>query len=125
MFAPKTGGNLRLCVDYRYLNENTVKNTHPLPRINTLLDKLRGQRYFSALDLASGYHQITLSESSQPKTAFRTPDGLYQWTVMPFGLTNAPSVFQQAMHVVLRGLIGKYAWLTWTILDVLLNAVFQ
>ena len=107
LFAPKPGGKLRLCVDYRYLNENTVKNTYPLPRIDALLDKLKGQRYFSALDLASGYHQIQLAESSQPKTAFRTPDGLYEWTVMPFGLTNAPSVFQQAMHVVLRGLIGK------------------
>ena len=72
-----------------------------------MLDKLQGQRYFSALDLASGYHQIRLAPTSQPKTAFRTPDGLYEWTVMPFGLTNAPSVFQQAMHVVLRGLIGK------------------
>ena len=107
LFAPKPGGKLRLCVGYRYLNENTVKNTYPLPRIDTLLDKLKGHRYFSALDLASGYHQIKLSETAQPKTAFRTPDGLYQWTVMPFGLTNAPSVFQQAMHVVLKGLIGK------------------
>jgi len=89
------------------LNENTVKNTYPLPRIDTLLDQLKGHKYFSALDLASGYHQIKLSETAQPKTAFRTPDGLYQWTVMPFGLTNAPSVFQQAMHVVLKGLIGK------------------
>ena len=107
LFAPKPGGKLRLCVDYRYLNENTVKNTYPLPRIDTLLDKLKGHQFFSALDLASGYHQIRLSESAQPKTAFRTPDGLYQWTVMPFGLSNAPSVFQQAMHVVLKGLIGK------------------
>ena len=107
LFAPKPGGKLRLCVDYRYLNENTVKNTYPLPRIDTLLDQLKGHKYFSALDLASGYHQIKLSETAQPKTAFRTPDGLYQWTVMPFGLTNAPSVFQQAMHVVLKGLIGK------------------
>ena len=107
LFAPKPGGKLRLCIDYRYLNENTIKNTYPLPRIDTLLDQLSGHRYFSALDLHSGYHQIKLSESAAPKTAFRTPDGLYQWTVMPFGLTNAPSVFQRAMHVVLQGLIGK------------------
>lgn len=107
LFAPKPGGKLRLCIDYRYLNEHTVKNTYPLPRIDTLLDKLQGHKYFSALDLASGYHQIRLSDSARPKTAFRTPDGLYQWTVMPFGLTNAPSVFQSAMHTVLHGLINK------------------
>ena len=107
LFAPKPGGKLRLCIDYRYLNENTVKNTYPLPRIDTLLDKLQGNKFFSALDLISGYHQIRVHEDSQPKTAFRTPDGLYQWTVMPFGLTNAPSVFQQAMHAVLTDLIGK------------------
>lgn len=107
LFAPKPGGKLRLCVDYRYLNENTVKNTYPLPRIDALLDQLNGHQYFSALDLAAGYHQIRISDSSRAKTAFRTPDGLYEWTVMPFGLTNAPSVFQQAMHTVLRGLIGK------------------
>ena len=85
----------------------TVKNAYPLRRIDTLLDKLDGPRHFSALDLASGYHQINLSDTAKPKTAFKTPDGLYQWTVMPFGLSNAPSVFQQAMHVVLKGLIGK------------------
>ena len=107
LFAPKPGGKLRLCIDYRYLNENTIKNTFPLPRIDTLLDQLRGHKYFSALDLHSGYHQIKLSDAAGPKTAFRTPDGLYQWTVMPFGLSNAPSVFQRAMHVVLTGLIGK------------------
>lgn len=107
LFAPKPGGKLRLCIDYRYLNENTVKNTYPLPRIDTLLDQLQGHKFFSAIDLASGYHQIKLSRDAGPKTAFRTPDGLYQWTVMPFGLSNAPSVFQQAMHVVLKGLIGK------------------
>ena len=107
LFAPKPGGKLRLCIDYRYLNENTIKNTYPLPRIDALLDKLQGHKFFSALDLASGYHQIKLSGDAGPKTAFRTPDGLYQWTVMPFGLSNAPSVFQQAMHVVLKGLIGK------------------
>lgn len=107
LFAPKPGGKLRLCIDYRYLNEHTIKNTYPLPRIDSLLDQLRGHKYFSALDLMSGYHQICLSESARPKTAFRTPDGLYQWTVMPFGLSNAPSVFQQAMHAVLSGLIGK------------------
>lgn len=107
LFAPKPGGKLRLCIDYRYLNDNTVKNTYPLPRIDTLLDQLKGHKYFSALDLASGYHQIRVAADSQHKTAFRTPDGLYQWKVMPFGLTNAPSVFQQAMHVVLAGLIGR------------------
>ena len=107
LFAPKPGGKLRLCIDYRYLNEHTIKNTYPLPRIDTLLDKLQGHKFFSALDLHSGYHQIRLSGSAAPKTAFRTPEGLYEWKVMPFGLSNAPSVFQQAMNVVLKGLIGK------------------
>lgn len=107
LFAPKPGGKLRLCIDYRYLNEHTIKNTYPLPRIDALLDKLRGHRFFSTLDLLSGYHQIPLSVAARPKTAFRTPEGLFEWTVMPFGLTNAPSVFQGAMHTVLHGLINK------------------
>jgi hypothetical protein len=98
LFAPKSGGKLRLCIDYRYLNENAVKNRYPLPRIDELLDKLSGYRYFSALDLASGYHQIRIEPGSKDKTAFRTHAGLYEWNVMPFGLTNAPSVFQAAMH---------------------------
>lgn len=81
LFAPKPGGKLRLCIDYRYLNEHTIKNTYPLPRIDTLLDQLQGHKYFSALDLQSGYHQIRLSESAGPKTAFRTPDSMYEWKV--------------------------------------------
>ena len=107
LFGPKPGGKLRLCVDNRYLNENTIKNTYPLPRIDTLLDQLQGHKYFTALDLASGYHQVRMAAESQPKTAFRKPNGLNLWTVIPFDLTNAPSVFQQAMHVVLQGLLGK------------------
>ena len=109
LFAPELGGKLscRLCVDYCYLNEDTVKNTYPLPSIDTLVDKLKGHMLFFALDLVSGYHQITLSETTQPKTASRTPDGLYQWTAMRLGLIHAPSVFQQSMHVVLKGLIAQ------------------
>ena len=104
VFVRKKDGTLRCCVDYRLLNAATIKDTYPLPRIDATLDALSGSTWFSTLDLKSGYHQIILSESDRPKTAFSCGNGLWQWRVMPFGLSNAPATFERLMETVLSGL---------------------
>ena len=104
VFVKKKDGSLRCCVDYRLLNAATIKDTYPLPRIDATLDALSGSTWFSTLDLKSGYHQIALSESDRPKTAFSCSNGLWQWRVMPFGLCNAPATFERLMDSVLAGL---------------------
>ena len=100
----KKDGSLRLCVDYRHLNSVTKPDTFPLPRIDDLLDQLGRARYFTTLDLAAGYWQIRVADDSIEKTAFVTPNGLFEFRVMPFGLTNAPAIFQRLMQRVLNGL---------------------
>ena len=92
------------CVDYRALNAITRKDAFPLPRIDDSLDMPQGQRWFTSLDLASGYWQVGLSETARQKTAFATHAGLFQFRVMPFGLCNAPATFERLMSQVLRGL---------------------
>lgn len=94
----KKDGSIRLCVDYRQLNIKTRKDAFPLPRIEESLDALTGARWFSTLDLASGYNQVPVAESDRHKTAFCTPFGLFEWNRMPFGLCNAPSTFQRLMQ---------------------------
>ena len=105
----KKDGSHRFCVDYRNLNSVTKLDSYPLPRIDDLLDQLDQSLYFSTLDLASGYWQIRVHRDSVPKTAFITPQGLFEFRVMPFGLTNAPSVFQRLMQRVLMVLIPQMA----------------
>jgi hypothetical protein len=90
LFVEKKDGTKRMCIDYRSLNEVTVKNKYPLPRIKDLFDQFRGAGVFLKIDLRSGYHQLRIRPSDIPKTTFITKYGLYEFMVMSFGLTNAP-----------------------------------
>ena len=100
----KKDGTVRFCIDYRRLNDVTVPDQYPLPRIDDVLDALEHGRYFSVIDLKAGYWQIPMRGEDAAKTAFRTADGLFEFTVMPFGLRNAPATFQRLMDVVFSGL---------------------
>jgi hypothetical protein len=95
-------------VDYRSLNEVTIKNRYPLPRIEDLFDQIKGASVFSKIDLRSGYHQLKIRESDIPKTAFHTRYGLYEYTVMSFGLTNAPTYFMYLMNKVFMKYLDKF-----------------
>ena len=97
-----------MCVDYRSLNEVTIKNKYPLPRIEDLFDQMKGASVFSKIDLRSGYHQLKIRESDIPKTTFRTRYGLYEYTVMSFGLTNAPAYFMYLMNKVFMEYLDRF-----------------
>ena len=107
LFVPKKDGGLRMCVDWRALNKQTVKNKYPLPLAQELIDQLQGATVFSKLDLQQGYHQIRMHPDSIPKTAFSCRYGHFEMLVLGFGLCNAPATFMSLMNDVFRDLLDK------------------
>ena len=108
LFVKKKDGSFRMCIDYRALNALTVKNRTPLPRIDDLIDQLRGAKWFTSLDLRQGYNQLRMSEESIPLTAFKTKWGLFEYTVLPFGLCGAPASFQTLMNDLFRAYLDQW-----------------
>uniref|UniRef100_A0A5S6QRL0 RNA-directed DNA polymerase n=1 Tax=Trichuris muris TaxID=70415 RepID=A0A5S6QRL0_TRIMR len=104
----KKDGSWRFCVNYRKLNAVTARDVHPLPRVDDVLDTLGGSEYFTRLDLRNGYWQLEVEENDRPKTAFVTPDGLYQFKRMPFGLANAPATFSRLMNRILHSAMERH-----------------
>lgn len=109
ILVKKKNGDDRLCVDFRELNANTLRDHYPLPLISDQIDQLANGRFYISLDMAAGFHQIPISETSIEKTAFVTPDGLYEYLTMPFGLSNACSVYQRCINRALVPLLGTVA----------------
>ena len=110
VLVPKKNGKWRLCIDYRKVNDLTVKDSYSLPYIDEIFDSLDGAQIFTTMDLYSGYHQILMDEESVEITTFTTKFGNYQFKVMPFGLTGAPATFQREMNRILFPFIGKFVF---------------
>src|SRR5690606_7659833 len=108
LFVKKKDGSLRLCVDYRGINEGTIKNRYPLPLIKETLNQLSRAKIYTTLDIRGAYNLVRMAEGDEWKTAFRTRYGLFESLVMPFGLTNAPATFQHFINDVLRPYLDQF-----------------
>ena len=108
MLVETKDGTWRLCIDYRALNKITVRNRYPIPQIDYLLDQLKGEKYFSKIELKSGYHQVPIEPSDVWKTSFKDKEGLFEWLVMPSGLKNAPATFMMLMEDILRPFTNSF-----------------
>src|SRR5437764_3460818 len=107
VIVEKKDGSKRFCVDYRKINQITIPDAHPLPRIDDMLEQFETARWFTSIDLASGYWQIAMEKQDIQKTVFTCGYGLYEFEVMPFGLTNAPATFQRLMNHMGGGQLKK------------------
>ncbi|XP_055368562.1 uncharacterized protein LOC129604791 [Betta splendens] len=109
-FMGKKDGTLRSCIDYRGLNDITIRDSYPLPLLHSAFELRSGAKWFTKLDLRNAYHLVRIREGDEWKTAFNTPNGHYEYLVMPFGLTNAPAVFQSFVNEVLGPMINRFAF---------------
>lgn len=107
---------MRMCVDYRALNKKTVISNYPLPRVDSTLEKISDARWFSTMDIQSGYHQLAMDPEDIEKTAFQTPFGSYEFTVLPFGLTNGPPEFMRFMNSIINVSLSEFVWATYVCL---------
>lgn len=115
-FVEKKDKTLRPCIDYRELNQITIKDKYSLPLITSFFDSVQEARIFTKLDLKNAYHLVRIKDGDEWKTAFNTPLGHYEYLVMPFSLTNAPAVFQRMVNYILRDFLNRFVfsfiWMT-------------